>query len=349
MWVTKAGKGKDSDSEDEEEEQSRPSTTRNTKNSEPMTSKSSSTSGTISCLGVSVPCDDIPPGSEGDECPLLENVEKYKLQEYVSDKDIEKLDPEQFSIRQSIGGFKPDTHYWFIIRNKPNEFEDNGVEPEIRFIAPYATDVVDFFTEHYFIEDIGHSSNLPLDEFVKSYNEENPGKFVLYAGTFLTDNSGKIIKWSNDSGHFAPSIDYAAAIAKALGIMDAMFIPWSPDMEDTEKSSIFYQQYKTYTGPYSAGGDKGKSDGDEEEVDYSQVFYPHDYHTWYKFHGQQNIGNIHSVHTVHGKHVSPDHILMFIFMFIMIGLGIVSMVFYGRRGPKRMVKKIVVDEEDEDV
>eukprot|EP01083_Nonionella_stella_P220933 789942_1 len=82
--------------------------------------------GSVSCLGETVYFEKLPIGNN--ECPSIENIQKWKYQTYVSDKDTEILDLEQFRIKQSLGGFKPNVHYWFTIRN-------NG---EIRFIAPYA-------------------------------------------------------------------------------------------------------------------------------------------------------------------------------------------------------------------
>merc|ERR1712154_153771 len=108
--------------------------------------------------------------------------------------------------------------------------------------------------------------------------------FVKYAGTFRTDKNGKITEWSNDSGHFVSHQDFAAPVAAALGIEDAMFIPWATDHEASlyGTDSIFYQQYNRYTGPYTA-----KSEGITLELGDNHIFYPHNYHLWYLYHHGQ--------------------------------------------------------------
>eukprot|EP01084_Bolivina_argentea_P111813 199429_1 len=223
----------------------------------------------VSCLGITVPCEN--GGTDQEECPLLSLIE-FDVQQYVCDKDYDIATFDEFKLKQENGLFKPNNHYWFQVR-----------EDGVRYIAPYADDVVDFFQDHYYIDNIGHSSMLTLEEFVSSYNKDNPGKYVLYAGTWKTDENGRIIYWSNDAGHYLPSIDYAAPVAEALGITNAIFVAWYKNDQDY---SIFYRQYQDYTGAFHAKMQIANLIADESQQQ-EEVFYPHNYHNWYKYHGNK--------------------------------------------------------------
>ena len=70
----------------------------------------------------------------------------------------------------------------------------------------------------------GHTSMLTKKEY-ESVGSSQPttGSPVLYAGTILTDENGKLKKITNDSGHFKPSASKKKAILRAFGLADGQW------------------------------------------------------------------------------------------------------------------------------